>query len=266
MIGSYKSNVWCLKTGMTVLISARALWMVRSSLACPHTVVSIILLKVIRFLGNSLNFARVLEEWISTAIETAIYSDRTSLRDMEDPSSNTRISMVRICAITFWGLMKLGLYQLCFLAIVLLVEISTFSKSSLIGGETCVQIAFAIWTRLFQDLCMGPVNLITNQSSLTDTNDLYGSTKYAFDNLGCYRRNSALWNMEPHSSFPGDRIRNSAHSKERGEVRRSYWTQPTGAIPELPNLASYWDYSRLVGVELVMSKTDCGDWPPRVSS
>ena len=145
MIGSYKSNVWCLKTGMTVLISARALWMVRSSLACPHTVVSIILLKVIRFLGNSLNFASVLEDGVSTAIETAtISSDRTSLRDMEDPSSNTRKSMVRIGAITFWGLIKLGLYQLCFLAIVLLVGISTFSKSPLIGGETCVQIAFAI--------------------------------------------------------------------------------------------------------------------------
>ena len=52
--------------------------------------------------------------------------------------------MVRIGAIAFWGLIKLGLYQLCFLAMVLFVGISTFSKSPLIGGETCVQIAFAI--------------------------------------------------------------------------------------------------------------------------
>ena len=125
--------------------------MARSSLACPHTVVSIILLKVIRFFGNSLNFARVLEDGVSTAIETAtIFSDKKSLHDMENPLSNARKSMVRIGAITLRGLIKLGLYQLCFLAMVLLVGISTFSKSPLIGGETCVQIAFAIWTRLIQ--------------------------------------------------------------------------------------------------------------------
>ena len=125
--------------------------MARSSLACPHTVVSIILLKVIRFFGNSLNFARVLEDGVSTAIETAtISSDKKSLHDMENPLSNARKSMVRIGAITLRGLIKLGLYQLCFLAMVLLVGISTFSKSPLIGGETCVQIAFAIWTRLIQ--------------------------------------------------------------------------------------------------------------------
>jgi len=179
--------------------------MVRSSLACPHTVVSIILLKVIRFLGNSLNFARVLEEWISTAIETAIYSDRTSLRDMEDPSSNTRISMVRICAITFWGLMKLGLYQLCFLAIVLLVEISTFSKSPLIGGETCVQIAFAIWTRLIQDLYMGPVNLINNQN-LTDTIDLYMAARNMHSIIwGAIEETTrcGTWNRTVHSPVIG---------------------------------------------------------------
>ena len=118
--------------------------MVRCSLACPHTVVSIILLKVIRFLGLSPNGARVLEDGVSTVIETAISSDKTSLHDMEEPSSNARKSMVRIGAITWFGLIKLGLYQLCLLAMVLLVGISTFSKSPPIGGETCVQIAFAI--------------------------------------------------------------------------------------------------------------------------
>ena len=102
--------------------------MVRYSLACPHTVVSIILLQVIRFLGNCLNCARVLEDGVSTAIETAtISSDKTSLHDMEDPSSNARKSVVRIGAITWLGSIKLGLYQLCFLAMVLLVGISTFS-------------------------------------------------------------------------------------------------------------------------------------------
>ena len=45
----------------------------------------------------------------------------------------------------------------------------------------------------------------------------------------------------------------------------SYWPYFTRAIPGLPNLASQWDDSWLVGVELVMSKTDCGDWPPRGS-
>ena len=126
--------------------------MVRCSLACPHTVVSIILLKVIRFLGNSLNCARVLEDGVSTAIETAtISSDKMSLHDMEDPSSNARKSVVRIGAITGLDVIKLGLYQLCFLAMILLVGISTFSKSPLIGGETCVQIPF--WILFIHHIC-----------------------------------------------------------------------------------------------------------------
>ena len=122
--------------------------MVRCSLACPHTVVSITLLKVIRFLGLSPNCARVLEDGVSAAIETTtISSDKTSLHDMEDPSSNARKSVVRIGAIT--GLViKLGLYQLCFLAMILLVGLSTFSKSPPIGGETCVQIVFSIYIQL----------------------------------------------------------------------------------------------------------------------
>ena len=119
--------------------------MVRCSLACPHTVVSIILLKVIRFLGLSPNWGRVLEDGVSTAIETATISfDKKSLHDMENPLSNARKSVVRIGAITWLGVIKLGLYQLCFLAMILLVGISTFSKSPLIGGETCVQIPFGI--------------------------------------------------------------------------------------------------------------------------
>ena len=119
--------------------------MVRSSLACPHTAVSIILLQVIRFLGNSLNCARVLEDGVSTAIEAASTSyNRTLMYIMEDPSSKARKSMVRIGAITLRGLINLGLYQLCLVVMVLLVGISTFSQSPPIGGETCVQIALAI--------------------------------------------------------------------------------------------------------------------------
>ena len=126
-------------------MSAEVLWMVRSSLACPHTVVSIILLQVIRFLGNSLNCARVLEDGVSTAIETAsISSDKTPLHDMEDASSKARKSMVRIGSITLRGLIKLGLYQLCLVVMVLLVGISTFSQSPLIGGEMRVQVRFSI--------------------------------------------------------------------------------------------------------------------------
>ena len=118
--------------------------MVRCSLACPHTVASIILIKVIRFLGLSPNCGRVLEDSVSTAIETATMSfDKRPLRDMENPVSEPRKSMVRIGAIT--GIViKLGLYQLCFLAMILLVGLSTFSKSPPIGGETCVQIVFSI--------------------------------------------------------------------------------------------------------------------------
>ena len=132
---------------MRISKSAEVLWMVRCSLACPHTVASIILIKVIRFLGLSPNCGRVLEDSVSTAIETAtISSDKKSLRDMENPLSNAWKSVLRIGAITCVGLIKLGLYQLCFLAMILLVGISTFSKSPLIGGEICVQIHF--WTLL----------------------------------------------------------------------------------------------------------------------
>ena len=101
--------------------------MVRCSLACPHTVASIILIKVIRFLGLSSNCGRVLEDSVSTAIETATLSfDKKPLRDMENPLSEPKKSVVRIGAITCVGLIKLGLYQLCFLAMILLVGISTF--------------------------------------------------------------------------------------------------------------------------------------------
>ena len=129
---------------MRVSKSAEVLWMVRCSLACPHTVASIILIKVIRFLGLSPNCGRVLEDSVSTAIETATISfDKRPLRDMENPVSKPRKSMVRIGAIT--GIViKLGLYQLCLLAMILLVGLSTFSKSPPIGGETCVQIVFSI--------------------------------------------------------------------------------------------------------------------------
>ena len=53
-------------------------------------------------------------------------------------------SVVRICAIAFWGLIKLGVYQLCLLAMVFLVDILMFPKSPLIGGEMNVQIRFRI--------------------------------------------------------------------------------------------------------------------------
>ena len=115
--------------------------MVRCSLACPHTVASIILIKVIRFLGLSPNCGRVLEDSVSTVETATISFVKRPLRDMENPMSEPRKSMVRIGAIT--GIViKLGLYQLCFLAMILLVGVSTFSKSPLIGGETCVQVAF----------------------------------------------------------------------------------------------------------------------------
>ena len=130
---------------MRVSKSAEVLWMVRCSLACPHTVASIILIKVIRFLGLSPNCGRVLEDSVSTAIETATISFvKRPLRDMENPMSEPRKSMVRIGAITGLDVIKLGLYQLCFLEMILLVGISTFSKSPPIGGEICVQIPF--WT------------------------------------------------------------------------------------------------------------------------
>ena len=129
--------------------------MVRCSLACPHTVASIILIKVIRSLGLSSNCGRVLEDSVSTAIETATISfDKKPLRDMENPLSKPRKSMVRIGAIT--GIViKLGLYQLCFLAMIVLVGISTFSKSPLIGGETCVQIPYGITPKFFLLLLCG---------------------------------------------------------------------------------------------------------------
>ena len=76
--------------------------MVRSALACPHTVVSIILLKVMRFLGYSSNCVRVLEDGVSEVFETAsVSSDRTLVHDMEDPSSTARNSEVCFYAIAF---------------------------------------------------------------------------------------------------------------------------------------------------------------------
>ena len=96
---------------------------------------------------------------------------------------------------------------------------------------------------------------------------LYRCTKYAFESKGCYRRRDAwglTWltpDVMPNRywrPFPGGSFL-SIH------FEGSYWPYFTRAIPGLPNLASQWDDSWLVGVELVMSKTDCGDWPPRGS-
>ena len=114
--------------------------------------------------------------------------DRTLVYNMEDPSSKARKSVVRIGAITFKGLIKLGLYQFCLLAMVLLVGISMFLKSPLIGGEMNVQIRFPIWTRLTLGSIMGLVYYQKNTENLTTINRLYGGTKYAFENKGCYRR------------------------------------------------------------------------------
>ena len=173
--------------------------------------------------------------------------------------------MVRIGAIT--GIViKLGLYQLCFLAMISLVGLPTFSKSPPIGGETCVQIHFWIWTRLIKDLLMGPVypNCIGKP---INSMYLYRCTKYAFESKGCYRSSDAwglTWltpDVMPNRywrPFPGGSFL-SIH------FEGSYWMRVTGAIPGLPNPASHWDYSDLAGVELVMSKTDCGDCPPRGS-
>ena len=119
--------------------------MVRSALACPYTVVSIILLKAMHFLGYSSNCVRVLDDGVSEVFEIAsVSSDRTLVHDMEDPSSMALNSVVRICAIAFWGLIKLGVYQLCLLAMVFLVDILMFPKSPLIGGEMNVQIRFRV--------------------------------------------------------------------------------------------------------------------------
>ena len=132
--------------------------MVRSALACPHTVVSIILLKVMRFLGYSSNCVRVLEDGISEVSEVASVSfEKTLVHDMENPASTSLNSMVRICAIAFWGLIKLGVHQLCLLALVFLVDILMFPQPPLFGGEVNVQIAFPIWTRLSKRSIMGPV-------------------------------------------------------------------------------------------------------------
>ena len=81
-------------------MSAEVLWMVRCSLACPHTVASIILIKVIRFLGLSPNCGRVLEDSVSTVETATISFVKGPLRDMENPVSKPRKSMVRIGAIT----------------------------------------------------------------------------------------------------------------------------------------------------------------------
>ena len=125
--------------------------MVRSALACPHTVVSIILLKAVRFLGYSSNCVRVLEESVSEVFETAsVSSDRTLVHDMEDPSSTAPNSVVRICAITFWGLIKLGAHQLCLLAMMFLVGILMFPQPPLIGGELNVQVVESIPSRRHQ--------------------------------------------------------------------------------------------------------------------
>ena len=216
--------------------------MVRCSLACPHTVASIILIKVIRFLGLSSNCGRVLEDSVSTAIETAIISFvKKPLRDMENPASEPRKSMVRIGAIT--GIViRLGLYQLCFLVIILLVGLSTFSKSPLIGGETCVQIAFAIWTRLSKRSIMGPVYYQFNIENLTNINQPYGSTNFMPVSKSRYRRNDAwgsTW-FTPYS-MPNCKC-GEVHSLvvvfPSAQFEESYWTHITRAIPGLSGLGS----------------------------
>ena len=45
-------------------MSAGVLWMVRFALACPRTVVSVILISGARFPGYSSNCVRILEDWV----------------------------------------------------------------------------------------------------------------------------------------------------------------------------------------------------------
>ena len=132
---------------MEAFLSAKVLWMAGlRSFGLSATVVSIILISIMRFLWYTADRIWVPENGTPQLMQDVLYIVLAwnSYSTWREPLCKAQKSMVRIGAITLRGLIKLDLYQLCLLVMVLLVGISTFSKSPLIGGETCVQIAFAI--------------------------------------------------------------------------------------------------------------------------
>ena len=110
------------------------------------TVVSMILVSIMRFPWYTTDRVWVPENGTPQLLQYVLYIVLAwnSYSTWWEPLCMARKSVVPNCAITFWGLIKLGVYQLCLLAMVFLVDILMFPQPPLIGGEMNVQIAIVI--------------------------------------------------------------------------------------------------------------------------
>ena len=115
-------------------------------LACPHTVVSILLISVMRFLWYTADRIWVPENGTPQLLQYVLYIVLAwnSYSTWWEPLSMLRKAVAYIRASTLLGLIQLGSPQLCLLAIVILVGILVLNQLPPIGGELGVQIAIPI--------------------------------------------------------------------------------------------------------------------------
>ena len=241
--------------------------MVRFVLACPHTVVSMILISIVRSRRYVSNCARILGNSVSWLFGDTITSWPDVWYDMEHPSSMVRKSMVCICAITLIRLIEAIIVRLCLWELIVLFSIPMLKRLPLIGGEPCVQIPSLIWTRL-RIRSLGPVCYRVNIGKLVTIILSRNCTNFTFESKDCCRKNDAsgiTW-FGPCITPNQNRANSLVIVTFTVQAVRSYSASDTGATPSDSNFRPLRGHSPLVHAEPVTSKRDCNHWHLRGGS
>ena len=125
---------------MELFISTKGFRMVRFVLACPYTVVSMILLSIVRSRRYASNCVRVLGNSVSWLFWDTISPWLSAWYDMEHPSSMVQKSMVCICAITLIRLIGTIIVRPCLWELIVPFSNLMLRRLPPIGGEPSVQI------------------------------------------------------------------------------------------------------------------------------
>ena len=231
--------------------------MVRFVLACPYTVVSMILISIVRSRRYASNCGRIFGISISWLFWDTISPWSNAWYDMEHPSSMVRKSMVCICAITLIKLIETIIVRLCLWELIVLFSILMLKRLPLIGGEPCVQIAKSIWTQLQNLRSLGPVCYRVNIGKLVTIMLSRDCTNFTFESKDCCWKNDAsgiTW-FEPCTTPNQKKDYSLVIVTLTIQAVKSYLAFNTGAIPSDSNVRPIRGHSSLVA-EPVTSKRD----------
>ena len=249
---------------MELFISTKGFRMVRFVLACPYTVVSMILISIVRSRRYASNCVRVLGNSVSWLFWDTISPWLSAWYDMEHPSSMVQKSMVCICAITLIRLIGTIIVRPCLWELIVPFSNLMLRRLPLIGGEPCVQVSTLIWTRLIIR-SLGPVCYRVNIEKLATIILPRDCTNFTFESKDRFWKNDAsgiTW-FEPCTTPNQNR---GAYSLVivtfTVQAVKSYLAFNTGAIPSDSNVRPIRGHSSLVA-EPVTSKRYCNHWHPR---